>query len=72
MGAVLQQSVDNAWPPLAFFSKKLNSTQQKYSAYDCELLAAYEDVKYEYFRHKLEERHFTIFTDHKVIKYAFQ
>jgi hypothetical protein len=24
MGAVLQQRVDNAWQPLAFFSKKLN------------------------------------------------
>jgi hypothetical protein len=32
MGAVLQQRVDNVWPPLAFFSKKLNPAQQKYSA----------------------------------------
>jgi hypothetical protein len=39
MGAVLQQRVDNAWKPLAFFSKKLNPAQQKYSAYDRELLA---------------------------------
>jgi hypothetical protein len=41
MGAVLQQRVDNAWQPLAFFSKKLNRAQQKYSAYDRELLAVY-------------------------------
>jgi hypothetical protein len=42
MGAVLQQHVENAWQPLAFFSKKkLNSAQQKYSAYDRELLAIY-------------------------------
>jgi hypothetical protein len=34
MGAVLQQRVDNAWQPLAFFSKKLNPAQQKYSGYD--------------------------------------
>jgi hypothetical protein len=34
MRAVLQQRVDNAWQPLAFFSKKLNPAQQKYSAYD--------------------------------------
>jgi hypothetical protein len=42
MGVVLQQRVDNAWQPLAFFSRKLNPTQQKYSAYDRELLAIYE------------------------------
>jgi cleavage and polyadenylation specificity factor subunit 1 len=34
MGAVLQQRVNNARQALAFFSKKLNPTQQKYSAYD--------------------------------------
>jgi cleavage and polyadenylation specificity factor subunit 1 len=69
MGAVLQQRVDNAWQPLAF-SKKLNSAQQKYSAYDRELLAVYEAVKH--FRHMLEACHFTIFTDHKPITFAFQ
>jgi hypothetical protein len=49
--------------------KKLNPAQQKYSAYDRELLAIYEAVKH--FRHILEARHFTIFTDHKHITYAF-
>jgi cleavage and polyadenylation specificity factor subunit 1 len=70
MGAVLQQLVNDAWQPLAFFSKKLKHTQQKYSAYDRELLAIYEAVKH--FRHMLEARHFTVFTDHKPIIYAFQ
>jgi cleavage and polyadenylation specificity factor subunit 1 len=70
MGAVLQQRVNNAWQPLAFFSKKLNAAQQKYSAYDRELLAVYETVKH--FRHTLEARHFLMFTDHKPITYAFQ
>ena len=70
MCAVLQQRVRNAWKPLAFFSKKLNPAQQKYSAYDRELLAIYKAVKH--FRHMLEARHFTIFTDHKPITYAFQ
>jgi hypothetical protein len=45
MGAVLQLSVQNAWLPLAFFSKKLNPGQQKYSAHDNELLAIYKAVK---------------------------
>jgi hypothetical protein len=42
---VSQQHVDNAWQPLAFFSK-LNSMQQKCSTYDREPLAAYEAVKH--------------------------
>jgi cleavage and polyadenylation specificity factor subunit 1 len=73
MGAVLQQHIKNAWQSLTFFSqkkKKLNPAQQKYRAYDRELLAIYEAVKH--FRHMLEARHFTIFTDHKPITYAFQ
>jgi cleavage and polyadenylation specificity factor subunit 1 len=69
MGAVLHQHVQNAWQPLAF-SKKFKSAQQEYSAYDRELVAIYEAVKH--FRHMLEVRHFTIFTDHKPINYAFQ
>jgi hypothetical protein len=56
--------------PSPFFSKKLNPAQQKYSAYDRELLAIYEAVKH--FHHMLEVRHFTIFTDHEPITYAFQ
>jgi len=69
MGAVLQQRVQDAWQPLAFFSRKLSATQQKYSAYDRELLAIYEAVRY--FRHMLEARHFTILTDHKPLTFAF-
>lgn len=70
IGAVLQQRIEDAWQPLAFFSKKLNNAQQKYSAYDRELLAIYDSVKH--FRHMLEGRHFVIFTDHKPITFAFQ
>jgi cleavage and polyadenylation specificity factor subunit 1 len=69
MGAVLQQHINNAWQPLAF-SKKLKPAQQKYSAYDSELLPIYEALKH--FRHMLEVRHFTVCTDHKPITYAFQ
>jgi hypothetical protein len=62
MGAVLQQRVDSAW--------QLSPAQQKYSAYDRELLAVYEAVMH--FRHMLEAHHFTIFTDNKPITFAFQ
>ena len=47
----------------------MNMAQQKYSAYNRELLAIYEAVKH--FRHMLEARHFVIFTDHKPLTYAF-
>ena len=69
IGAVLQQRKHDSWQPLAFFSKKLSSQQQEYSAYDRELLAIYEAVKH--FRHMLEARQFTVFTDHKPLIYAF-
>jgi cleavage and polyadenylation specificity factor subunit 1 len=69
MGPVLQQRVQGAWQPLAFFSRKLSPAQQKYSAYDRETLAIYEAVRY--FRYILEARHFAIFTDHKTLIFAF-
>jgi hypothetical protein len=58
----MQQKTNSTWQPLAFFSKKLNPAQQKYSAYDRELLAIYEAVRH--FRYMLEARQFTILTDH--------
>lgn len=70
IGAALQQRVGNDWQPIAFFSKKLSPAEQKYSAYDRELLAIYAAVKH--FRHHVEARNFIIFTDHKPITFAFR
>lgn len=69
LGAVLQQRKGDSWQPLAFYSKKLSPAQQKYSPYDRELLAIYNAIKY--FRHWLEARVFTVFTDHKPLCFAF-
>lgn len=70
IGAALHQQLQhNSWQPLAFFSRKLSPAQTKYSAYDRELLAIYEAIKY--FRHMLEARHFTIYTDHKPLCFSF-
>lgn len=69
IGGVLQQLMEGNWQPLAFFSRKLSPTQQKYSPYDRELLAIYESIKY--FRHWLEATSFTIYTDHKPLCFAF-
>ena len=70
LGAVLQQNDQGSWKPLAYFSKKLSPAQTRYSTYDRELLGIYEAVKY--FRHMLEGRIFTIFTDHKPLIFAFK
>jgi hypothetical protein len=69
MGAVLQQRVQDVCQPLAFFSRKLSPAQQKYSAYDRELLAIYQAVRY--IRHMLVARNFAILTDHKPLTFAF-
>ena len=52
VGAVLQQFVNNGWIPLAFFCKKLKSSEQKYSTFDHELLALYLGIRH--FRYFLE------------------
>jgi hypothetical protein len=57
IGAVLQQKINDYWQPLSFFTKALSSPQQKYSAYDRELLAIYASVKR--FKHWIEGRNFT-------------
>lgn len=69
IAGTLMQFVDNTWQPLAFFSKKLHGNQLDWPAYYRELLAIYESIQY--FRHFLEARPFTIFTDHKPITFAF-
>ena len=63
VGAVLQQRINGDWQSLDFFSKKLSPTEQ-FSVIN------YLSVKY--FRHMVEARSFTIYTDHKPITYAFQ
>ncbi|GIY83288.1 RT_RNaseH_2 domain-containing protein [Caerostris darwini] len=70
MGAALHQQIEKEWQPLGFYSKKLSPFQRNYSAYDRELLTAYMAVKY--FRHMVEGRPFTIFTNHKPLIFAFR
>ncbi|UYV76640.1 hypothetical protein LAZ67_14001550 [Cordylochernes scorpioides] len=70
VGAALHQQVGNNFQPIAFFSRKLDAAQRKYSAYDRELLAVYLAIKH--FRHLLEGRQFSVYTDHKPLTYAFQ
>lgn len=67
-GAVLQQFDKEGWKPLGFYSEKFSSAQQKYSTFGRELTAMKMSVRY--FRHLLEGRKFTIFTDHNPLTHA--
>ena len=69
VGGKLKQFLDGLWCPVAFFSRKLTNAERKYSAFDRELLAIFLSVKH--FRHHIEGRQFTIFTDHKPLTFAF-
>ncbi|GFW18912.1 hypothetical protein TNCV_5133651 [Trichonephila clavipes] len=70
IGGALHQVVDSEIQPLAFFSRKLTSSEKSYSAYDRELLAICSAIRH--FRYMLEARDFTVFTDHKPLTYAFR
>lgn len=69
IGAVLEQLTDSVWQPLGFFSRKLSTTQTRYSTYDRELLAAYQAVRH--FLHQIEGRVTTLRTDHKPLLHMF-
>ena len=68
IGAQLEQLQRGRWVPIAFFSRKLSATEKSYSAFDRELLGSYEAIKH--FRHFVEARPFTLYTDHKPLTYA--
>ena len=69
MGASLEQRFDGIWKPLAFFSRKFSPSQLNYSAYDRELTAVFEAIRY--FKFFLEGQIFKIATDHKPLIFAF-
>ena len=67
--AALEQFANGKWELLGFFSRKLDKTQRKYSAYDRELFAIYKSIKF--FRYTIEGRDLIIKTDHKPLTFAF-
>lgn len=68
IGAVLHQHSEKQTTPISFFSVKFTSTPPKYSTFSRELLAIYLSIKH--FRHILEGRNFTVFTDHRPLVFA--
>jgi transposase InsO family protein len=70
VGAALQQRTapSDPWRPLGFFLIKLEPAQTRYSAFNWELWACFAGIRH--FRHMLEGRRFTIYTDHKPLTHA--
>ena len=66
--AQIEQWQKGRWVPLAFFSRKVSAAEHKYSAFDRELSGVYQAVKH--FRHFVEAKPFTVYTDHKPLTYA--
>lgn len=68
LGAVLSQGPVGQDRPVAFASRTLTLSEEKYSAIEKELLAI--DWACKYFRPYLFGRRFTLYTDHKPLTYA--
>lgn len=69
IGAALHQMTADGPVPIGMFSRKLTTTQQRYSTFDRELLAAYLSALH--FRNLITGRNVTLFTDHKPLSHAF-
>ena len=67
-GAALQQKINDAWKPLAFFSQNFSLAQTRYATFDKELLTIYLAVRH--FSYFIEGRSFTIYTDHAPLCHA--
>src|SRR6185295_3717296 len=67
IGAVLSQDYGKGDQPIVFKSRKLNSAELNYATYEKELLAIVHAIKL--WRPYLEEKLFTIITDHAVLKF---
>nr|VZH97031.1 unnamed protein product [Spirometra erinaceieuropaei] len=70
VGAVLQLHLAGRTQPLSFFSRKLSPAETRYTTFGRELLAVFRAVKH--FRHFLQGRDFTVFTDQKPLSFALK
>lgn len=68
VGAVGKRWAGRAWRRLAFFSRKLNGNERRYSTFDRELLALFLATRH--FRFQREGREFTAFVDHTHLTFA--
>ena len=69
IGGCLHQIIDGKSFPVDFYSRKLSSAEQNYSAFDRELLAIVAAIKK--WKHYISGMEVVVFTDHKPIVGAF-
>ena len=65
MGAALEQLTVDGWKPISFASRFLNSSEERYSINELELLGVVWSI--EYFKNYLYGKEFTIITDHRAL-----
>ena len=65
LGAALEQNTPDGWKPIAFASRFLNSTEERYSVNELELLGIVWSI--DYFIYYLYGKNFTVVTDHRAL-----
>ena len=65
LGAALEQNTPDGWKPIAFASRFLNSTVERYSVNELELLGIVWSI--DYFKYYLYGKNFTVVTDHRAL-----
>ena len=63
MGVVLEQRGPLGWEPLGFYSRRFQKNEREWPPFDRELCVAFHSIRH--FRHMLEGRVFTLYTDHQ-------
>ena len=65
LGAALEQNTPDGWKPIAFASRYLNPTEERYSVNELELLGIVWSI--DYFKYYLYGKNFTVVTDHRAL-----
>ena len=65
LGAALEQNTPDGWKPIAFASRFLNSTEERYSVNELVLLGIVRSI--DYFKYYLYGKNFTVVTDHRAL-----
>ena len=65
LGAALEQLTVDGWKPISFASRFLNSSEERYSINELELLGLLWSI--EYFKNYLYGKEFTVITDHRAL-----
>ena len=70
MGAALEQNTPDGWKPIAFASRFLNSTEERYSVNELELLGIVLSI--DYFKYYFYGKNFTVVTEHRALSFILK